>query len=652
MFNRINSFYYVIAPLFIGAIFMLFLNENGTTGSQLQTQSKSEPEISSQINTTDSLWCGTMDIYNKMIKQDTNYQKRLSELEDYTKNYIKNIKPGNRSVVTIPVVVHIVYNTPQQNISNIVIQSQIDVLNKDFRRLNADTINTPSPFKSLGGDPLIEFTLAKRDPQGNPSIGITRTQTSIATFYFDSVKYAMRGGHDIWDREKYLNIWVCKLYFEGGYAQFPGGNPVTDGIVMNYKLFGTFGVTYPGFTKGRIATHEIGHWFNLRHIWGDTLCGNDFVDDTPTQKLANEGCLTFPHITCSNGPNGDMFMNYMDYTLDECRNIYTIGQANRMNATLYGFRSSLLTSNGGTPVSGFPIAHFRADNMTINLEQSVNFFDESGGIPTSWQWTFIGGIPSTSNQQNPSVTYPSAGLYPVKLKVSNSYGKDSVNYLNFIKVMGANMSAFSIVSPPTNMFINTYSTDTTKCLFTWTKSSLHPSITYKWKISKNVTGTNISYNSDNNGIDSLITLSNSFLDSLAIRFGASSDTVCCVWRVYAFNGLDSLSSQNNNYVFLIRHTNGIKVISSAVPDRFILYQNYPNPFNPMTKIKFAVPKNTFVKITLYDILGREIKQFVNERLKAGTYETEFDGSNFVSGIYLYKLETDGFSEVKKMLLIK
>ena len=118
----------------------------------------------------------------KMIKEDPDFERRQRELEIFTKNYIKNIKPGDRSVVTIPVVVHIVYNTPLQNISNATVQSQIDVLNKDFRRLNADTVNTPAPFKPLGGDPQIEFVLAKRDPLGNPSIGITRTQTSVVSF--------------------------------------------------------------------------------------------------------------------------------------------------------------------------------------------------------------------------------------------------------------------------------------------------------------------------------------------------------------------------------------------------------------------------------------------------------------------------------------
>jgi PKD repeat protein len=653
MLKKIKSISGVITLFFIGSVFILFLNGSGASNFLFQTQYKFEPEVISPVNKTDSVRCTTTAVYNKMIKDNPDYERRLRELETFTQNYIKNVNPKNRSIVTIPVVFHIVYKTPQQNISNTVIQSQIDVLNKDFRRLNADTVNTPAPFKPLGGDPQIEFKLAKRDPLGNPSIGITRTLTPIDTFYGDPVKYNAQGGHDIWDRDKYLNIWVCNLYFAGGYSQYPGGNPASDGVVINYTVCGSIGaVLNPYYNKGRMVTHEIGHWFNLRHIWGDSFCGNDSVADTPTQESANGGCPTFPHVTCSNGPNGDMFTNYMDYTFDACMNIYTIGQSNRMNAALYGARSSLLTSNGGIPVNGFPIAHFRSDKIIINLGQSINFFDESGGIPTSWLWTFEGGNPSTSNQQNPLVTYPNAGYFSVKLKVTNSFGTDSINYINYIKVIGVNMAAFSIVNPPSNTYLNTYTLDTSKSIFTWTKSGSNPTISYKWKIRKDGTTTDLSYNSNNNGSDSLIILRNSFLDSLAIRLGTNNDTVCCLWRVYAYNGLDSLSSQNQNFVFIVRHTVGIKVISSFVPDEFKLYQNYPNPFNPTTKIKFAVPKSSFVKITVYNILGKEMKQFVNEQLQAGTYETEFEGDNFVSGIYFYKLETDGFSEVKKMMLIK
>jgi hypothetical protein len=340
-----------------------------------------------------------------------------------------------------------------------------------------------------------------------------------------------------------------------------------------------------------------------------------------------------------------------------------------MNAALYGARTSLFTSDGGTPVSGTPLAHFRSDKMTINLGQSINFFDESGGIPTGWQWTFEGGIPSVSNQQNPSVIYTNAGFYTVKLRVTNSYGTDSVNYINYVKVLGVNMSSFSIVYPPTNTFINTYTTDTARSIFTWNKSSSHPSIRYKWKIRKDGGSVDLSYNSNNSGSDTLITLRNSFLDSIATGFGGYSDTVSCIWRVYSYNGSDSLSSQNANFVFIARRTVGIKVISSAFPGEFKLFQNYPNPFNPVTRIRFEIPLglsfpkaftgNPRVQLRVYDILGREIETLVNENLQPGTYEVTFDATKYSSGVYFYriaihsdKLEAGDFVETKRMMSIK
>ncbi|MCX6162604.1 MAG: M43 family zinc metalloprotease [Ignavibacteriae bacterium] len=650
-----------------GIVFILLLNGNSAPDISYSLNYKPNPDVISQINTTDSFRCATMDVYYKMIKEDPGYEKRLREIEVFTNNYIKNIKPGDRTVVKIPVVVHILYNTPQQNVSNAVIQSQIDVINKDYRRLNADTVNTPAPFKPLGADPQIEFVLAKRDPLGNPSIGITRTQTSVVVFeqgIFIYIHYTVLGGHDIWDRDKYLNIWVCNLgggY--SGYSQFPGGPPATDGNVILYSTFGNLVSIGQGNAKGRVTTHEIGHWFNLRHIWGDAFCGDDLVDDTPTQQQANNSCPPFPHITCNNGPNGDMYMNYMDYTIDNCANIYTIGQSARMNAALYGVRTSLLTSDGGTPVSGAPLAHFRSDKMTINFGQSINFFDESGGIPTAWQWTFDGGNPAVSNQQNLSVTYPNAGLFSVKLKVSNAYGTDSVNYVNYVKVFGVNMSPFSVVYPPSYTFINTNLSDTARNIFTWAKSSSHPSVKYKWKIRKYGTSAEVSINSNNNGSDSLISLRNGFLDSLATGFGGSSDTVTCIWRVFSYNGSDSLLSQNQNLVYLIRHTVGIKVISSNVPAEYKLFQNYPNPFNPVTKINFDVSvchsgegRNQFVSLIvsliIYDALGREVSTLVNEKLNPGSYSVDFNASHLSGGVYFCRMQSADFTDVKKLVLLK
>jgi hypothetical protein len=250
-----------------------------------------------------------------------------------------------RKLITIPTVVHVVYKKTAENISDAQVKSQIAVLNKDFRATNADKSKVPSVWKGFVADAKLKFALAKKDPDGAATNGITRTKTTRDSFgTSNDVKMASRGGADAWPSDLYLNIWVCNLG-DGllGYAQFPGGPPATDGVVILYSAFGTSGAVRPPFDRGRTATHEVGHWLNLRHIWGDRndCGGTDFVPDTPNQQLPNTGKPTFPHVTCNNGPNGDMFMNYMDYVDDDTMFMFTPAQVVRMNATLAGARKKI-----------------------------------------------------------------------------------------------------------------------------------------------------------------------------------------------------------------------------------------------------------------------------------------------------------------------
>lgn len=250
-------------------------------------------------------------------------------------------------ITRIPVVVHVVWNTEAQNISDAQIQSQIDVLNQDYRGTNADISQVPPVWQSIAADVSVEFFLATTDPDGNPTDGVTRTETQAGSFPLDGnpVKSAATGGADPWPSDTYLNVWVCMLGDSLlGYAQFPGGPADTDGVVILHSAFGTTGTAAAPFDRGRSATHEIGHWLNLFHIWGDdgTGCnGSDEVDDTPNAAGPNFGCPGFPSITCGNDPDGDMFMNYMDYTDDACMFMFTNGQVTRMQAALDGPRASI-----------------------------------------------------------------------------------------------------------------------------------------------------------------------------------------------------------------------------------------------------------------------------------------------------------------------
>ncbi len=310
--------------------------------------------------------CGSMDVLEQQLLNNPNQESIMRDIEEFTEAYVNDPSRAVNGTITIPVVVHVVYNTSAENISTSQVQSQINILTEDFRRLNSDANGT----WPQAADTEIEFCLATIDPNGSATSGITRTSTSVTSFSSnDNVKFNSSGGKDAWPAADYLNFWVCDL--SGGllgYAQFPGGPANTDGVVCDYQYVGNEGTATAPFDLGRTATHEVGHWLNLRHIWGDGGCSvDDFVSDTPTSDASNGGCAT-GHVSCG---STDMVENYMDYSDDACMNLYTDGQKTRMRAIfdVGGFRESLLTSNGcgsGGPISGCtdPNAHNYNPNAT------------------------------------------------------------------------------------------------------------------------------------------------------------------------------------------------------------------------------------------------------------------------------------------------
>ncbi len=317
-----------------------------------------------------------MPVHRKLLETVPNYKESRQRVERHVKS-LTALNFKREGIVTVPTCVHVVHNTQQQNISDQQIHSQIRILNEDFRKMNTDSSLVPSAFQPLAADARIEFKLAVRDPDGNSTNGITRTPTNRSFFDAEDngVKFSATGGKDCWPSDSYLNIWVCPdIHADGqsgvlGYAQFPtdrdpATTPETDGVVIMYQVFGDTGTATAPYNKGRTCTHEVGHWLDLLHIWGDDdirfaderfMCSrDDEVADTPLQAARNFGtepniCPTFPKTSCDNGPNGEMFMNYMDYTYDHCMYFFTAGQCSRMDAALTGPRSSLLISDGLIP---------------------------------------------------------------------------------------------------------------------------------------------------------------------------------------------------------------------------------------------------------------------------------------------------------------
>ncbi|MFD0750104.1 zinc metalloprotease [Mucilaginibacter calamicampi] len=315
-----------------------------------------------------------------------NYQKRLVRYLTFLILIVVSCSKGEHSpapdpvaeeeIIKIPVVVHVIYSEDQFNISDDKIRSQIKVLNEDFRMRNPDHLRVPDEYKSVAADVGIDFQLASIDPEGNPTNGITRTRSILmgwhgrVTAQADTLEklplyHTNKGGHDAWPRDKYLNIWIADLsdrngnVIIAGYSQFPGAPAAADGVVIDPRCFGTLPPLTPQQSLGRTATHEIGHWLNLYHIYAQP---SDDVDDTPPGCQPNLSRLSALSIKCvtegalplkTNSPSSadcgpsPMTMNFMDYVSDENMYMFTRGQKERMRSLFKksGAREALYRNN-------------------------------------------------------------------------------------------------------------------------------------------------------------------------------------------------------------------------------------------------------------------------------------------------------------------
>jgi uncharacterized delta-60 repeat protein len=303
------------------------------------------------------------------------------------------------SLVTIPVVFHLINSSSSDSITDEQVYEQLDALNNGFS--NGFYNDVPNYFKAISADIRISFCLAQRDPLGNPTNGITRRKVASNNFSLDAgtLSYAQhysQGGIDEWQPQKYLNIWVCHITDFAGYAYGPGftTNSISDGVIIRDTHFGFSGTANLLSNGGRTTVHEVGHWLSLRHIWGDDCSpngnsnanscdGSDEVDDTPNQECQSlNNILYCGQVTdnCTTKDPGIMYNDFMDYgPSDERLKFFTIGQRDRMRACLSNFRSSILTSNGCTPPptncpSG---ATCLTNNTSVNV-CSGTFYDAGG----------------------------------------------------------------------------------------------------------------------------------------------------------------------------------------------------------------------------------------------------------------------------------
>lgn len=564
--------------------------------------------------------CSTMPYLSHQVQQDPTIVERLKAQEAYTQRFAANYdQQSSRQVYTIPVVFHVVYNGNAENISDAKVLSQLQVLNEDFRRTNADADNYWG--NSIPADTEIEFCLASVDPNGNPTTGITRTSTRKKSFSYsnDGVKFSGSGGIDAWPRDNYLNIWICDLS-NGllGYAQFPGsGSAATDGVVIDYAYTGT-NSTYP-YDGGRTATHEVGHWLNLRHIWGDGGCGvDDFVADTPESDASNGGC-PIGHVSCG---TEDMVQNYMDYTYDACMNLFTQGQKVRMQAVLApgGARASLANS----PACG---GGGNGPTCAVPSGQSTSATNSSATL--SWN--------SVSNAIGYNVRYRAAG--------SSSWNTASVSGTSYnmtgLSTCGSyewGVEANCGATDGTSGYSTTVSFTTGGCSC-GTPTGLSASkkgrdrLTISWNAVAGATGYEVQARPQGGTWVTATTTGTSVTFT-----GASSGTTYEYQVRTDCNGtFSSYAAGSYNFRAAARIGEDVGVLI------------YPNPVSDMLTIEFPEVEATQVQIQLIDVLGRVVTEIKNQ--DTSEFSIEIDVNNFKPGVYFVKI-SDGkdWNEVSRIVV--
>ncbi|MBL7912538.1 MAG: choice-of-anchor J domain-containing protein [Bacteroidia bacterium] len=409
--------------------------------------------------------CFSDEYYKQQLATDPEFKNNQEALEVFTQDFIKNnsaAKSATAAPYIIPVVFHVIYTNAAGNISDAQIIDQIQILNKEFPRQQADTVLTPAAFKPFAAPFNVEFRLATIDPSGNCTNGINRIYNSISNC---SVKEDDVKSLSYWPSNKYLNIWLVQsMHYSGqsgcgggGYATFPGGSPTLDGINIRGDLISNIGTAASnsgwGNFKGRYLIHELGHWFNLRHIWGDANCGNDLVSDTPPHVNDNSGCPTFPrraNNSCGGGPDGEMFTDYMDYTNGPCLNMFTAGQVARMTAAINSplsgrnnlWSTSNLNATGTNDPYNYPVACTAVPDVlpfgtiVACISDSVKFTDYSyGGNSTSRLWNFAGNPATSLTDSIVKVKYNTPGVYTVMLTKNYLSASKTSTFTNKVYIL-------------------------------------------------------------------------------------------------------------------------------------------------------------------------------------------------------------------------
>lgn len=671
--------------------------------------------ISGTLNYTSGqsqLPCSTDEMVNRSLREHPELQQNVDELEKFTERFTATNQQG-RQVYIIPIVFHIIHNYGTENISDAQVRDAVRILNEDFRKMNSDTVDVISQFKSLVGDAEIEFRLAQLDPSGNTTNGIDRV-ASLETYIGDDGSKL-----NYWNRAKYLNIWVVDKISSGaaGYAYRPGTapSPAVDGIIILSDYIGSIGTGSP--YTARALTHEIGHFLNLAHTWGGTnqpgvsCAGTDNVSDTPT-TMGWTSC-NLNGAVCTSGVVENV-QNFMDYSY--CYRMFTKGQASRMQAALNstsGQRSSLVTTTNHTatgilnnpPLVSTPKADFKADFTTVCANDNVKFTDLSyNGDPTSWSWSFPGGTPASSTDSMPVVKYTSPGTYAVTLTAANSAGSNSKTKTAYVVV---NPSTAAHNSSVYSEGFEGGATPTMDWRFKGTN-------TRNWTVINTAAATGTySIKLDNFGsaagdIDEAV--------SAGINFSAIASPKLFFKVAYAQKAsanddqLRVLVSLNCGKTWIARYTKSGTNLKTANPTAsaftptasqwrkdsislaaYASQQNvmikfeftgdggnnvyiddiniggtvsldevnagnselavYPNPLEEGSVVSFSLNDRKAVSIALFDVVGREAMKVFEGSLSSGAHSFQLENANDLkAGVYFIRLQIEGKVFVQRLLV--
>lgn len=661
-----------------------------------------EPCYFDQITNNESLWEVEEKIQAKIRERLTSVNERSSD-----------------SIRTIPVVVHIIHNGSSENISEDQVQSQIQVLNEDFGKIAG------SNGDGSGVDTKVRFCLAKIDPDGNCTNGIVRVKSPLSNH--NAYQRLLLKELSFWDNERYLNIYVVKSINGnvGGYSSFPGGPADEDGIVVRHNLFGNMGTASSGL--GRTTSHEVGHWFGLYHTFNngcgvDVCTDGDYVCDTPPQAAPSYNCIT--QNTCSNdNPDlNDLKENYMNYTPDACQSMFTNGQSERIHATLDTIRTQIwltenLESTGCDSNYVAPeICPVIADFVTLNTDicngNSVYFMDKSLNNPTTWKWTFEGGEPMVSTDQNPTVTYNSVGTFTVKLVVSDGVTSDSLETIGFITVSlpgtGDELTFLenfdSGLYPPTNLTINNpdggitweldsmasvsgdYSIKINNLINTNYGSTdelvlpfldlttAHPDsnvyMSYKWAYAKSnatfsdemlvllsadcgVNYTQIFYRTQN-GLTTGPVQTTPFVPDSSQWKNAHISLNSYRNEPYVQLKIVNVTDGGNNlYIDDIYVGDGANLITGFKQSQNDIgeLKLYPNPATDKTTLEFSLAQQSKISIDVYNIQGQLIRSYDRQNMADGNHKVSIATTGLEQGVYFLKIQSGITSKTIKMVVL-